>query len=154
MADGTLSEDIMVQAIHLEIHTRDFYREAAAMIENKKGNSLMLKLANEEDFHRDILTARFKKLLEKDFIEDPNYPRDPKIRSVESAVFDQATAKEVVSIGISGENLSIKLYRTQIDTVTDPEDTKILKNLVKFEEKHKSKLQKIYRRLEKRNFWN
>ena len=153
MADGTLSEDILNQAIYLEIHTRDFYREIAAKIENKKGNSQMLKLANQEDFHRDILEARFKKLFEREFVQDPEYPKDPKIASVKSAVFDQSSAKEVISIGITGENNAIQLYRKQIDTVTDAEDISLLKKLVKFEEQHKKTLQKIYARLEKKFSW-
>lgn len=153
MAEGSMKEEILTKAVHMEIQTRDFYRGVSEKIGNKKGRKQMLALSNGEDEHRDILSSRYKALFGKDFALDPDFPPDPQLEGSKSAVRDQATAMEVVSIGIASENNAIDFYRGLIDEVSDAEDLEILEKLVKFEEKHKQKLQKTYGRLHKPNYW-
>ena len=153
MADGSIKEEILVKAIHMEIQARDFYREVSNKIKNKKGRKQILSLSGGEDEHRHILSSRFTALFGKDFVLDPDYPVDSRLDASKSAVHDQSSAMEVVSIGISTENISIDLYRGLADEVSDGEDIKLLIKLVKFEEKHKRRLQRIYSRLQKHNYW-
>ena len=153
MAEGSIKEDILSKAIHMEIQARNFYREVSEKIKNKKGRTQMLNLSDGEQEHRDILCERFKALFGRNFAQDPDYPQDARLAASKSAVHDQASALEVVSIGIATEKISIDLYRGLIDEVSEAEDIKLLKKLVKFEEKHKQRLQKIYGRLQKHNYW-
>jgi rubrerythrin len=149
-----MSEDILTRAIHREIQTRDFYREVSDGIKNKQGRRQMSKLSGDEDRHRAILSSRFKALFGRDFVPDPHFPASPGLDSPRNAVYDQAKALEVVSIGITFENDSIDLYAGLIDKVTDPADIKLLKKLVKFEQGHRQKLQDIYERLHTEgNYW-
>jgi rubrerythrin len=148
-----MTEEILTKAIHKEIQIRDFYRDVSGKIDNKKGRKQMLALSNGEDEHRDILSSRYKALFGKNFVPDPGFPADSSLDARKTTVYDQATAVDVVSIGITSENNAISLYRGLIDEVSDDEDIKILKKLIKFEEKHKKRLQRMYTRLQKFNYW-
>jgi rubrerythrin len=153
VAEGTWQEQILSKAIHMEIYSRDFYRELSEGIRNRKGQKQMRRLSDQEEDHRKLLVSRFRRLFDKEFVQDPNYPKDPKMEASRDAVYDQTTALEVVSVGIAGENSAISFYSEQLDQINALEDQKLLKKLVKFEESHLEKLQKIYGRLERHNYW-
>ena len=67
--------------------------------------------------------------------------------------YDKITAMQVVSNAITGEKYALTFYSDLHDQITDSEDRKLLKKLMKFEESHKNKLQNTYQRLEKFNIW-
>jgi len=149
MEKVSLKADIMKKAIQSEIKAKDFYSKVSSKIKNKKGRRRMLTLSKEESSHRNILERRYKKLFGEDFVLDPAIQVSEIFRWKEEEISSQATALEVVSIGIQGENDSIQFYKKQFENVNDAEDLKILKKLIKFEESHKIRLQKMYGRLSK-----
>ena len=153
MAGGVWQEQILSKAIHMEIYIRNFYRELSEGIRNKRGQKQMRRLSDQEDGHRKLLVSRYRGLFDKDFVQDPNYPKDPRMEATRDAVYDQTTALEAVTVGIAGEKSAIAFYSEQLDQISNPEDQRLLKKLVKFEESHLNKLQKTYQRLERYNYW-
>lgn len=109
----------------------------------------MLKLSREEESHRNILEKRYIILYGEEFTPDPAIQVGEIFRWEEADIPDIATALEVVSIGIQGENDAIQFYKKQLENVNDAEDIKILEKLTKFEESHKIKLQRMYGRISK-----
>ena len=53
----------------------------------------------------------------------------------------------VVSLAIGLEEQAARYYAEQLDKVDDPADLRLLERLVRFETKHKDKLQEEYVRL-------
>ena len=148
-----LQENILNEAIQKEIHARDFYAKISGKIVNNKGRQRMLKLSKEEDSHRKILENRYKNLFKKDFAPNPEIPPEFKFTAAEDTVLDANSSLEIVSIAIGFEEDAIQLYSGQLAAVSDPEDQKILKKLVKFEQGHKSKLQNEHQRLTHTPYW-
>jgi len=78
--------------------------------------------------------------------EDPN--------SLGAHVFtDQASAMEVVSFAIGLEDKAARYYLDQLKNVDDPRDVRLLKRLVRFEARHKDRLQAEYARLNSSFYW-
>ena len=145
----SLKVDIMKKAIQSEIMAKDFFSKVSSKIKNKKGRRRMLKLSREEESHRNILEKRYIILYGEEFTPDPAIQVGEIFRWKEADIPDIATALEVVSIGIQGENDAIQFYKKQLENVNDAEDIKILEKLIKFEESHKIKLQRMYGRISK-----
>jgi rubrerythrin len=148
-----LQENILNKAIQKEINARDFYADVSAKIINGKGRKRMLNLSKEEDFHRKMLENRYKKLFGKDFKAEPEIPLEFKFAAAEDTVLDSASSLEIVSIAIGIEEAAINQYSDHLAAINDPEDQKLLRKLVKFEQGHKSKLQREHARLTKSPYW-
>lgn len=153
MADKKLSEEVLNHAVHSEIQARDFYKQIGDRVQNKKGRKRLVKLSQEEDGHRALLERRYKSLYGKDFVFDPNVKVGPRFDFVKTSLFSQSEALDVVSVGISAETEAIRYYSEQLETAEDAEDQKMLKDLVKFEKRHKKKLQSEFDRLTKKYYW-
>jgi len=140
-------------AISSEIRARDLYREISSRIKNRAGKRRLDRLARDEDGHRAALESRFRATTGTEFKFDPASPGGPRVDFLKNDIFTQAGALEVVSVAISAENEASSFYGKQLESVTDPEDVKLLRRLVKFEEGHKKRLQREYDRLSKRFSW-
>lgn len=153
MASGTLGETFLYHAIHSEIQARDYYKQVAERVKNQSAKDRLSKLSSEEEEHREKLEKRYNKLFDKEFQFDPNLNVSPSFSFIERDVFSQAEAMEVVSVAIKAENEAIDVYTAELEGVTEKEDVKLLKWLIKFETNHKRKLQKEYDRLAKNYNW-
>jgi rubrerythrin len=153
VASGTLGETFLYHAIHSEIQARDYYKQVAERVKNQSAKDRLSKLSSEEEEHREKLEKRYNKLFDKEFQFDPNLNVSPSFSFIERDVFSQAEAMEVVSVAIKAENEAIDVYTAELEGVTEKEDVKLLKWLIKFETNHKRKLQKEYDRLAKNYNW-
>ena len=155
----SLSEEILCRAIHTEISARDFYSRLSDQIQNRRGHRKMRALSRSEEHHKVMLMRRFRSLLGRDYnpsqdqdnttdvgAEDPN--------SLGKHVFtDQASAIDVVSFAIGMEDRAARYYFEQLEHVDDPSDVRLLKRLVRFETRHKDRLQAEYARLDNSFYW-
>jgi rubrerythrin len=153
MSTPSLGTQALSTAIHAEIRSRDLYREIAARITDRGGQRRLLRLAREEEGHRAALEARYRAAHGVEHVFDPAAPGGPVFDFVKSSVGTQAGALEVVSVAISAEKEAAAFYKAQQVEATDPEDVKLLAHLVGFENGHAERLQKEYRRLQKRFTW-
>lgn len=153
VASENLGETFLYHAIHSEIQARDYYKQVAERVRNNAANQRLLKLSGEEEEHREKLENRYNKLYDKEFQFDPNLNVSPSFTFIERDVFSQAEAMEVVSVAIKAENEAIDVYTAELEEVSDKDDIKLLKWLIKFETSHKRKLQKEYDRLAKKYNW-
>jgi rubrerythrin len=136
------------KGIDMEFQTRNFYRRVSEGIKNKKASRMVAGMARDEESHAVKLQALLKKLSGERYESDPNAPPNPKYKVAEAAVYVQAVAKEIVSVGIFIETESIKRYTELRDAATEKDEKRLFSDLVLFEEGHKAKLQNEFRRLE------
>jgi rubrerythrin len=153
VATGTFGETSLYHAIHSEIQAREYYKQVAERVRNQAAKQRLLKLSAEEDKHREKLEKRYNKLHDKEFQFDANLNVSPSFTFIERDVFSQAEAMEVVSVAIKAENEAIDVYTAELERVSEKEDIKLLKWLIRFETSHKRKLQKEYDRLAKNYNW-
>ena len=150
---ASLSEEILRGAIQTEIRARDFYSRLADQIQNRKGHRKMNALSRNEEHHKKMLERRFRSLLGREYnpstdqdkttdggAEDPN-------GLVEHGFTDKASALHVVSLAIGLEDRAARYYTEQLKKVDDPRDVRLLERLVRFETRHKVRLQAEYERL-------
>jgi rubrerythrin len=153
MSGTPLGKEALSTAIHSEIRARDLYREIASRITNRGGKRRLNRLAREEDGHRAALEARYRAVFGVEHLFSAAAQGGPTFDFVKSSIGTQAGALEVVSVAISAEKEAADFYTAQLGTVTDPEDAKLLTQLVGFEQRHSDRLQKEYRRLMKKFSW-
>jgi rubrerythrin len=153
MATTPLGREALELAISSEIRARDLYTETARRVTNRGGKRRLERLARDEDGHRRDLESRYRALARAEFRFDPSSTGGPRLDFVSSEVFTQARALEIVSVAISAESEAIAFYGKQLQTVTDPQDVRLLRSLVKFEQGHKKRLQREYERLNKGLSW-
>jgi len=151
--ENTLGLEILYMAIHQEIQANEFYTKMASRVESKKGRKMLLKLAEEENSHRDSLSKRFLTLFGKPFTPDPDPLGNENLKNFEEAVFTRTSQLEAVSIGIGMEKEAAAFYSAMMDETDVAADLKLVKKLYKFELGHVNKLQNLYARLEKKGAW-
>ena len=154
MAASPFGRDSLAVAITSEIRARDLYREIATRIKNRAGKRRLERLARDEDGHRAALESRYRRLYGAEYRFDPASPAGPRFDFVKTDIFTQAGALEVVSVAISAEKESAAYYQKQLESVTEPEDVKLLRRLVRFEEGHLRRLQREYNRLREHHTWS
>jgi rubrerythrin len=142
-----MNEDILTQAIHSEIHARDLYRKLSDRLEYETAKSRMLKLSEEEDYHRQILSSRYQTLFNKTFEPRGDVSTGPDFKLLEDSAYKYTDLLEVIRLAIHAESKAITFYSEQRESVSDPEDKSILKTLVRFEKGHKRKLEHELNRL-------
>jgi rubrerythrin len=155
----SLSEEILRRAIRIEVKARDFYSGLAEQIQNRRGRRKMKALSRNEEHHRRMLQRRFRSLLGRD--HDPSSGRDTTTDEgaedpsslAEHGFTDQASALQVVSFAIGMEDRAARYYTDQLNNVHDPTDIRLLKRLVRFENRHKNRLQAEYARINGSFYW-
>jgi rubrerythrin len=148
VGNSPLGENILVQAVHFEQQARNFYAESAEKVKASQPAKKFVQLSKEEARHAKLLAARLKKVYKKDIASGGEVPeKQTKIKAATGAVRAEADMLEIVSIGILLENGSIKHYEDLLETATEKEDVKLLKDLLNFEIGHKKILQREYDRV-------
>ncbi len=150
---ASLSEEILRGAIQTEIRARDFYSRLADQIQNRRGRRKINALSRNEEHHKKMLEKRFRSLLGREY--DPSTDQDKATGEgaedpnglVENGFSDKASALHVVSLAIALEDKAARFYAEQLNKVDDPIDVRLLERLVRFETRHKVKLQNEYDRL-------
>ena len=148
------SENILRELINQEIQAGNFYKFIAEKINNEKSKRLILKIASDEDSHRESIANKYKLITGNRFEPARDLPELPEFDYGDLSFLDNAKAMELTSFAISAEKSLVEQYRVLSDAAPTLEDQKLAKKLVKFEQGHIKKLQAQYRFLEKREkFW-
>ncbi len=148
-----VGEEFLLKAIHGEIIARDAYRSIAQKIAVRDGKQVMLAMSVEEDKHREALSDRYQLLTGKGFVFDPNLQPGSDFGFLEKSTFSRTDAVEALSLCLGAEIDAINYYSGELVDATETEDIKMLKTLVKFEKRHKKKLEKEIKRLKETNHW-
>lgn len=148
MEAGAFAEALR-KGIDMEFQTRSFYLKVAARITDRKAGRMVSAMARDEEGHEAKLKARLFKLSGGRYEPSPSAPPHPKYAVAESAVFDQAVAREIVSVGIYLETESIKHYAALRESAAEKDDAKLFTFLEKLEEGHRRRLQREYHRIER-----
>ena len=156
---ASLSEEILCGAIQTEIRAQDFYSRLADQIQNRRGHRKMNALSRNEEHHKKMLEKRFRSLLGREY--NPSTDQDKTTDEgaegpnglAEHVFTDQASAMQVVSFAIGLEDRAARYYTEQLKKVDDPRDVRLLKRLVRFETRHKDRLQAEYARLNSSFYW-
>lgn len=150
---GSISEQHLLEAIHSEIIARDMYALLAEKIVVQEGKDIMYALSKSEEKHRATLAARYKSLVGKDYVYDPEMHAGPDISFLRGSVFEYTQASEALRIALSGEIDSANFYRRLLETADDQQDRNLLKTLIKFEESHQVIIKDEIRKLDETNHW-
>ena len=150
---GTIGEGFLYRAIHSEIIAREAYKSISEKIESTEGREVMLAMSAEEDRHREILADRFLAVTGKNFLFDPEQKPGPDFSFIEKSAFSRTDALDALSLCLGAEIDAINYYNHELGKATERPDVKMLKSLVKFEKKHKTRLEKEIRRLRETNHW-
>jgi len=148
-----VGEEFLRKAIHSEIVARDAYRSISDKIDVPEGKQVMLDMSAEEDRHREILSERFLVRTGTEFSFDPGLKPGPNFSFIEKSTFSHTDALDALSLCLGAEIDAISYYEGELYSATESEDVKMLKSLVKFEKKHKKKLEKELKRLKETNHW-
>jgi rubrerythrin len=150
---GSISEQHLLEAIHSEIMARDLYAMLAEKIVVKDSKDIMCELSKAEEKHRTTLAARYKSLVGKEYEYDPKLDAGPDMSFLKGGIFEYTQASEALRIALSGEIDSANFYRRLLENADDPDDQKMLKSLIKFEESHQVIIKAEIKKLDETNHW-
>ena len=151
---AAIDKSFLHKAIHSEITARDAYASISEKIEVPEGKRVMLVMSAEEEKHRVMLSDRYKTLTGEEFNVDSDSEPGPDFDFIERSTFSRTDALEALTLCLGAEIDAISYYSKELTRATETEDMRMLKALVKFEKKHKKKLEKEIKRLRQTNHWN
>lgn len=148
---GSVGSDFLLRAIHSEIAARDSYKAIADKIDVSEGKRVMLAMSVEEDGHREILANRYLSLTGSAYEYDSSTVIGTSFDFIEKSSFSYTGAADALSLCLSAEIDAESFYCRATDEVTEPEDLKMIRSLIRFERKHIRKLLRAISRLKRRN---
>ena len=148
---GSVGEEFLSQAIHNEIAARDIYESIAEKIDVPAGKRVMVIMSREEESHRKILTKRLVALTGGEFEFDESLDTGPDFAFMEKSTFGRTDAVEALSLCLGAEIDAIRFYSHELQNATESPDVKMLKSLIKFEKRHKKRLENELRKLRAKN---
>lgn len=156
------AEDILKEAILLEMRGKAFYSSVAEKTDSKSAKKIFDQMAAEEDEHIAFLSKQFQNYVKnKEFIgvEDVEETADDEValqvltdelrKEITAASFEAAA----ISSAIDFEHRAISLYQGRADEATDPLEKKIYEMLARWEEGHAKALVQLNEAL-KEDIWN
>jgi rubrerythrin len=141
--DPEVFERIMQESIAEEIAARDFYRQAAARVEDAGVKAILEELANEEEHHRGMLeTFRFNPLARVEFEE----AADARVSEGEEAPGPslEMSPKEAFQLAMKKEQKAMETYQKLAAGCRDPETCRLYEELARMERGHKARLEKLF----------
>jgi rubrerythrin len=152
MATSHISEDILQQGIQKEELSRSFYRELAENVSNPSVKEALLRMAEEEQRHKDLLVRRLRDDYAAEFS-----PREisgtEKYELGKEEITTHEHALVVLRTAMQLEDEAIDFYRQQLERVAAPEDTELLNTLVDFEQTHRKWLENEYKKMSTSSHW-
>ncbi len=161
-------EDVFKYAIMVEVRGYEFFKSAADRTTNETARKFYQELADEENYHKQILTDLYRKWRDESTWDEEvlkvDRPQsfdihDPILRqafkkSLETTAFDTTA----LDIAIVLEQDAREFYRRALREVKDEELKRILEWLSQFEDDHYHTLVKIQESLREdywydNNFW-
>ena len=96
---------------------------------------------------------RYEDLTGTSFVIDPDLKPGPDFSFIEKSTFSHTDALDALRLCLGAEIDAINYYTRELVEATETPDIKMLKSLIKFEKKHKKKLEKEINRLQDTNHW-
>ncbi len=136
--------EILKSAMLLEMRGKAFYRTAAAQASNAAIKQFFEVMADEEDYHIQVLSEQYKSVKEGGSFKDGGYG-DKSGEDVASAVLDAAVREKIESAGFESaaiqaamamEERAVKLYGERAAETQDPEERKLYQWLSDWENGH------------------
>ena len=156
------AEDILKEAILLEMRGKAFYSNVAEKTDSKSAKKIFEQMAEEEDEHIAFLSNQFQNYVKtKEFlgIDDVEETADDEValkvltdelkKEITAAGFEAAA----ISSAIDFENRAVALYAGRAKEATDPKEKKLYEMLARWEEGHAKALNQLNDAL-KEDIWN
>jgi rubrerythrin len=146
MSTAAMSEEILHDAVQKEELSRMFYRQLADRVSNPSLREPLLRMAEEEQRHKDLLLTRLTEQYHTEFTPR-HIPGTEKYRVAEQEITDHEHVLVVFRTGMQLEDEAVDFYRIQLERVDDPRDLELLHELIEFEQEHRRWLEEEYRKL-------
>lgn len=156
------SEDILKEAILLEMRGKAFYSSVAEKTDSKSAKKIFTQMAEEEDEHITFLSKQFQNYVKNQQflgVENVEETTDDEValqvltddlrKEISAASFEAAA----ISSAIDFEDRAVKLYAGRAAEATDPNEIKIYEMLARWEEGHAKALNQLNEAL-KEDIWN
>lgn len=156
------AEDILKEAILLEMRGKAFYSNVASKTESKSAKKIFEQMASEEEEHIAFLSRQFQNFAKNHVflgIEDVEETADDEAamsilteelrKEISAASFEAAA----ISSAIDFEDRAVKLYSGRAKEATDPNEIKLYEMLARWEEGHAKALHQLNEAL-KEDIWN
>ena len=136
-------KDILAMAVENEVEAHEFYKAAAAKIQDKNLKKTFEDLAEEETKHKVLLQG----YLENDmktmkFKENKDFQLSETIE--EQALSTDMSFKDAIALAMKKEEEAMNMYRQFAEASEDEKQKETFEELVKMEQQHKTRLEDIY----------
>lgn len=147
--------DILKEAIAIEIYGKEYYSIFAEVVEDENAKSMFVRLAKEEEKHREIVEKEYRKLagkpIEISVLDEESRARCVFPESLEAMSITET--KDVLRLGVRTEERSIEVYSMGAQENRDSSSKELFLKLVQFEEGHKQTLEDALYYLEQEGTW-
>lgn len=135
--------EILDNAIQREIDAQQFYRDAAARMQDGVLKEMFAGFVTEEKKHEEILRGFVEAAPESlPFQEDRDYKVAETVARPE--VSDKMKPADAFALAMKKEEEAMHQYNVLADGCTDPEQAKVLRNLAAMEREHKFKMEQAF----------
>lgn len=156
------AEDILKEAILLEMRGKAFYQSVAEKTDSKSAKKIFEQMSAEEDEHILFLSKQFQNYQKnQEFVKVDNY-EEPEEDEVALKVLTEELKKEIsaasfeaaaISSAIDFENRAVELYASRAAEAVDEAEKEIYAMLARWEEGHAKALIQLNDAL-KEDIWN
>ena len=156
------AEDILKEAILLEIRGKAFYSNVADKCESPSAKKIFTMMAEEEDEHIKFLSKQFINYTKKHSFLKPDAPVEDPEETIILKVLTEKVKKEVnaasfesaaISSAIDFEMNAVNLYKSRAKEATDPNEKELYRILAAWEGEHSKMLVELDNAL-KEDIWN
>ena len=149
--------ETLKQAMKLEQNGREFYLQAAAMVDDREAVKMFRRLADDELNHYNFLQREYAEVLCNDTwcvipdleevelpaSEAPIFPKDR--NQLGEALPDDATLEDVLLFALDAEDKTVNLYKEGADKAENPQAQAFFSQLARVEMGHFSTVLQRYK---------
>lgn len=156
------AEDILKEAILLEMRGKAFYKNVAEKSDSPAAKKIFGMMAEEEDEHVKFLTSQYSNYTKTYAFLKPDAPKEDPEEAVTLNVLTEQLKKEInaasfeaaaISSAIDFETRAVQLYSDRAKAATDPNEKELYDILAKWEIGHQKMLHDLNEQL-KEEIWN
>lgn len=156
------AEDILKEAILLEVRGKAFYTNVAEKSESPAAKKIFQMMADEEDEHIKFLSTQFSHFAKTHAFIKPDAPHEDAEETVVLKVLTEQLKKEInaasfeaaaISSAMDFETRAVKLYSERSKEATDVNEKELYRILAEWEGTHQYMLHELNESL-KEEIWN
>lgn len=156
------AEDILKEAILLELRGKAFYQSVAEKSDSPAAKKIFEMMAEEEDLHIKFLSTQFANYTKKLSFVKPEAPVEDPDEEITMKVLTDQLKKEVnaasfeaaaISSAMDFEGRAVKLYAERAKSATDANERELYQILARWEGGHQKMLHELNEEL-KEAIWN